>query len=121
MIRVCNDEKIRTVRTDIGALAQVLQYALKYPAEQDCMLHVAAALSFIDGEPENEIQQMFIQKKIALAKSNPDAHAFFLTWGAMNIPEYNKDLNTSTSLDYLTKRTEQMTMILPDSLKHLTS
>lgn len=129
LLRMCNEEKPRTIITDVAAIAQVLKYSLQYPVDQHCSLNMGAVLSFIEYEDNgrlvfenpDKIEPLFQQKKIALAMNNPDAYAFFLSWGIANIPEYKSHLSISTASDYLTKRREVIMQMIPSSLKTLMS
>lgn len=122
MINICEEENNKVkVRTDIAALARLIQYCLKYPVEEQCGLHLGCMLSFIDGENPDKIEDLFQRKKLDLAMSNPDAYAFFLGWGIANIPEYRNQLDILTASTYLIKRRQDMQAILPDYLKHLMS
>lgn len=119
IIKICNDGTKQAVRTDVAALANMLQYCMQYPLEENCALKMGCVLSFIDGEDPNKVHPAKEAEKLALALNNPEAYTFFLSWGLSNIPEYRKILDISTSSDYLVKRKETMRSLLPDSLRHI--
>jgi hypothetical protein len=130
ILELCNEDKpSKTYRTDIGALANVVKYSMKYPVEEHCAIRVGAILSFceyeINGtaftEPHNEVSPMYIDKKVQLALNDPDAYSFFLGWGIANIPEYRTHFDISTATDYLTQRRQAIQMMLPEHLRHLTN
>lgn len=128
ILRICNDEKqVKNVRTDIGSLVNVLKYKMRFPVEEKCGVYLGAILSFIEyedngnviSEPDERVDNMFIRKKIELADKYPEAYAFFLTWGSVNIPEYKEHLALLTDTEYLTSREEQIKMLLPKHLQRL--
>lgn len=130
VIELCNDEKqVKTLRTDVASIAQLIQYAIKYPVDEHCGVQLGCMLSFIEytidgttySEDANSIQDMFMAKKMELALNNPDAYSFFLGWGIANIPEYRTHFDTLTSTEYLSSRGQAMQMLLPEHLRHLTS
>lgn len=119
IIRICNDESAKAVRTDVGALANMLQYAMKYPLEEQCAIRMGCVLSFIDGEEPNKVNQAKEQEKLSLALRNTDAYDFFLHWGLSNIPEYKTILDTLTNSDYFNQRKDTIRSLLPSSLHHI--
>lgn len=128
LLEICNDDKSgKTIRTDVASIAQLIQYAMKYPLEEHCGIQLGCMLSFaeweIDGttysEDPNSIQDTFMRKKMDLALGNPDAYTFFLSWGIDNIPEYKTHFATLTDMNYFQKRKQAMAAILPEHLQHL--
>lgn len=120
MIKLCNEQDYKQLRTDIGALANYMKYCTQYPIENECALKVGCIFTFIDGEDPNVINRHFEQTKLNLARNNADAYAFFLSMGMRNIPEYSQILNTSEAMDY-SKRQEMLMSLLPDSLRHISA
>lgn len=130
MMRLCNEEtKTPTLRTDIAALAQLIQYQLKYPVDEHCALQLGCMLSFIEWEHDgnvysenpNSVDDFYMKKKRDLAMNDGEAYAFFFGWGIANIPEYQSQFDSLTSTDYLESRRQAIQMMLPEHLRHLTS
>lgn len=127
MLEMCNDEKnIKILRTDIASIANLIQYAMKYPVEEHCGVQLGCMLSFIEyevngtvySEDPNTVEDMFMAKKLQLAMNDPAAYTFFLSWGIGNIPEYRTHFDTLTASNYLNRK-QAMTMLLPEHLRHL--
>lgn len=118
IVRMCNDSEAKKVRTDVGSLANLILYSIKYPVEQECALKVGCVLSFIEGEDPDKINSTYEQEKLKLARENPEAYTFFLSKGIANIPEYYEILSTSGGMDF-SKRQETIMAMLPDSLRHM--
>lgn len=130
LIELCNDEKsVKTLRTDVGSIANLIQYAMKYPVEEHCGIQLGCMLSFAEWESngilvsENPdiIEDMPMKKKMDIALNNPDAYAFFLSLGIDNIPEYRNHFDTLTGSNYFSQRSKAMKAMMPEHLRHLTT
>lgn len=126
IISKCNDEKdIKTLRTDIAALANSIVYRTKYPVDQTCALRMGAILTFMEYDHEGKLisedpdkpDWFWINKKVQLALNNPELYTFFLTWGVANTPKYRELLDTLNDRDYFSKRMEAIMTLLPQSIK----
>lgn len=129
ILELCNEEKSKTFRTDVAAIANLIQYAMKYPVDEHCGVQLGCMLSFIEwesngtlvSEDPNKIEGLPMRKKMELALSDPEAYAFFLGWGIANIPEYRTHFDISTATDYFSQRKQAMQAMLPEHLRHLTT
>lgn len=127
ILEICNDDKSKTFRTDVASIANLIQYAMKYPVDEHCGVQLGCMLSFIEwesnnvvvSEDPNKIEDLAMKKKLELALNNPDAYAFFLGWGIANIPEYRTHFDISTASTYFQQRKQALTAILPEHLQHL--
>lgn len=114
IIEICNEDKpIKTLRTDISSYATALKYRTDYPIDNKVALRTGAILTFMEGENPDECNVFWINKKLALADSNPDLYAFFLTLGLSSLRAYTSLLDTSIDLDYFRKREEMYQSLLP--------
>lgn len=122
VIRLCNDDKAKTIRTDIGTLMQNIKYRLKSPVDELCGIRMGAALCFMElpGTVEPEaFSQSWQQDKMKRAMIDPDLYSFFLTWGIANIPEYKEHLDTLSDTDYFQKRMLALQKLKPSYLSLL--
>lgn len=100
--------------TDIGGIANMVKYRLEYPVDEHCSIRVGCLLCFAEyeqngvlvSENPDGVDAFFLEKKIDLAMSNPDAYAFFLTLGYSNIDSYKEHLNILEDEEYFRKRRE---------------
>lgn len=106
-----------TLKTDIGTLMNSLLYRLQYPVDPHCAIRVGAILSFLEytnadgktiSEDPEKYDHFWTAKKEGIAHDDPALYAFFLNWGANNIPEYRERLNLLTDQDYLSQRSEAL-------------
>lgn len=117
MIQKCNNEKDhKTLRTDIGTLANNIKYRLQYPIDEDCAIRMGALLSFLADENPDVVLPFWTEKKVRMAHANPDAYTFFLSWGAINTPSYREQFSTSIDMDYFSKRRQTLASLLPPTL-----
>lgn len=127
IIERCNDTErtFRTARTDIAALANSMLFRLKNPVDEHCALRMGFILSYMENdthsEPVTNTQPWWMNKKMELAMNNPEAYAFFLTWGMSSSPTYREALDTLTDSNYFNKRQEQINAILPYNSKLTTT
>ena len=114
--------KLENRITDIGVLANEIKYRLKYPVDEHCAIRVGAILSFVEytneegvyhSENPDKYDIFYTKIKEDLAKSDPAAYSFFLSWGVSNIPKYREHFATSISLDYFNKRKETLDSLTP--------
>lgn len=117
MISVANTEgNAKTWRTDIGALAHAIRTRTKYPVDEDCAIRMGALYCFLEDEDPNQVQDVFTQKKISLAKglngmkADPDLYAFFLTMGVQSTPAWREYDSHLTDTEYFQKRAEMLHM-----------
>lgn len=106
----CNDEKNKSIRTEIGALAQSILYRLEYPVDQNCALRMGAILSFMEdgdiSEPEDKAELFWVNKKVELALEHRELYDFFLSWGIVNTPKYSEVSDILNDSSYFVKRME---------------
>lgn len=129
LLRMCNEEKPRTIITDVSAIAQAMKHSMNYPFDEHCAVNIGAILSFVEwkdgkntvSEDPNKVEPFFTRKKVELAMNNPDAYTFFLGWGVANTPEYKAHLDISTASTYFSERTEVLRTLLPEHLRTLTN
>lgn len=109
LIQMANDEKsIKTLRTDIGTLANNLKYRLRYPVDEDCAIRMGAIYCFMEGENPDTCEANWTEQKLKLAKSDPDLYAFFLITGIEYTPSWRELESVSIDTDYLNKRREAL-------------
>lgn len=116
IIKRCNDDRNKSIRTEIGALAQSILYRIEYPVDQHCAVRMGAILSFVEhdiegktiAEPADKIETVWLKKKEELAFSNDEAYTFFLTWGIVNTPTYKEVFDFTNALEYFRIRTEAL-------------
>ena len=113
MIRICEDDKIKTVRTNIAVLANNIKTRLKYPIDEDCAIRTGALLTFIENEDPNKVDEFFTNKKIQLAHSNPEAYTFFLTTGLEFTKSYREQSDILIDTDYFRNRRTMLAGLLP--------
>jgi|GEM_PF-1375206 len=139
IITRANDDKFKTARTEIAQLANSLLYRLKNPVDEHCALRMGHVLSFMEiphvveyckedpkggdpiitkvedgavSEPANEVSQFWMDKKMQLSMSNPEAYAFFLTMGVRHSETYSKAFDTLTDTNYFQNREDNLRAIL---------
>lgn len=114
-------------RTNIAVIANDIKYRLKYPVDEHCAIRMGCVLSFVEwtepakvnggnieaptrtiSEDPNKYDAFFTDIKFDLAMNNPDAYAFFLSWGIANTPTYREASDISISMDYFRKRKETL-------------
>lgn len=138
--RRCNDEKNKSIRTEIGALVESVLYRLQYPVDQHCAVRMGAILCFMEediqdkltqsteregsvtvatspkyvlSEPEDKIDSVWLQRKETLAFSDQKFYDFFLTWGIVNTPLYREHFDILKDSDYFNKRMETIRSLTP--------
>lgn len=105
MLEIANMQgDMGTVRTDIGVLANNLNYRMSQIADEQCILTMAALGLFLEGEDPNDVQAGWTNKKMQMAKEYPDVRAFFLQMGIAFTPEYAKALRGLAIEGYLAER-----------------
>lgn len=124
MIDMCNNERdVKTLRTDIGVLANNIKYRLRYPIDEDCALRMGATYCFLEDEDPDTVSDVYTRKKLQYAKGDtqhniphdPDLYSFFLNLGQINTPSWKgleQDLNDT---DYLKNRTEALQSLMPQN------
>lgn len=116
ILKRCNmTTKMDNRVTDIGVLANQILYRIKHPVDEHCAIRIGAVLCFMEGEDPEKYDIFWTKKKEELAHSNPEAYAFFLSWGVANIEKYRTHFDTSISLDYFSKRREALMSLTPQS------
>lgn len=142
ILQRCNDDKNKSIRTEIGALVQSIIYRLAHPVDQHCAVRMGAILSFMEedvqvskaiadpadesktiivsneppiiiSEPQEKAEYLWIDKKMQLAFSDSKMYDFFLTWGIVNTPAYNERLDILKDSEYFVKRMEAITSLNP--------
>lgn len=111
VIELCNDDNVKTVRTDVGSYMNMLKYRTQYPVDEKCSIRMGCLLCFTDNEP-NEYNSAYQANKMSLATQYPEVYAFFLTMGISNIKQYREHLDTLNVMDYFNNRRETMQMLI---------
>lgn len=110
IIELCNSEQsIKTIRTDVGTLANGIKARMKYPIDEDCAIRMAAIYHFIEGEEHDKVNDVFTQKKVAMAKQDPELYAFFLNTGIIYTPAWRELESLLTDMDYFREREKILT------------
>lgn len=119
LIKMGNDPKASqaTLRTDIGLIGNQLLYRTQYPVDNDCSIRMAAVYLLAEGEDPNVVKDSWTQKKVQLAKDNPDAYAFFLDMGIKHTPKYLELLEALNDADYFRTREEVIRSTTPSLLQ----
>lgn len=115
IIGICNDVKKTqsTIRTDIGVLANQIKYRTKYPIDEDCCLRMSAIYCFIEGEDPDKVSNDYINKKVRMAKDNPEMYTFFLHMGIQFTPNYRELWKDLKDTDYFKTREEAIRGLIP--------
>ncbi len=116
-VKLCNTQDIPTLKTDIGLLMNNILSRLTYPVDEDCALRMAAIFYLLPDEEPNECHDIILRKKIEMAKSNPKLYDFFLSRGLLNTPAYKELLDCLNDRDYLSRRAQTLSTLLPLSVK----
>lgn len=124
IITRANDDKFKTARTEIAQLANSLLYRLKNPVDEHCALRMGHVLSFMETDEQSEDANVttgfWMDKKMALSMSNPEAYAFFLTMGIRHSETYSKAFDTLTDTNYFQNREQNLAAILAFNSKSTT-
>lgn len=113
LIAQANDSNIKTLRTNVGILANNIKYRLRYPVDEDCAIRMGCIYTFMEGEDPDAVSSAWTERKLALAKQHPDLYTFFLTEGKRLTPSwkaYEQDLN---DMEYFSKRARELSSLLP--------
>lgn len=132
IIELCNQTgELKTIRTDIGNLANSLKTRMKLWVDPPSGLRLGAALSFIEyyetvnGEKKvicenpDKVEWYYSKKKEDLALEYPELYAFFLTWGGGNSTRSSEYLDILNDSAYLLDRTRKLLVTLPENLSRL--
>lgn len=115
------DKPVKTLRTDLAVIFNSVLARTKFPVDEDAAIRMGAILTFMEDEDPNTVSEVWIQRKIDLAKGNnlpkghkdylapnPDLYAFFLTMGESALPVYRELLNTTDASDYYRQRRQTL-------------
>lgn len=129
IIDVCNvTAEQKTLRTDIGALANAIKMRMEYPVDDLCAIRIGISLTFaqitdssgnIITEDPNKVEYYWMKRKEELAIDNPDLYAFFLGMGMSSLGKSIEHLNISDDMAFLMEKAARMREVYPDGLKHL--
>lgn len=101
-----NNSKINTLRTDIGVIANNLQYRLNNIVDEEIALKMGAIACFTGDENPNELHEPYTKLKLDIARKNSHVYDFFLHLGVACIPDYAQLLRGLQIREYLTQRNE---------------
>lgn len=123
IVLLCNKrEGLDTVKTDIAGLANSILYRLEYPVDELCGLRMGAVLTFMEyengegrtiSEDPSRYDKFWVDRKLVIAKDDPDSYAFFLGLGLSNIPDYKERLLILNLTDYFQQREETISSLRP--------
>lgn len=115
MVELCNNQlSVPTLRTDMSVIANNLLARMRSPVDDMCSIRMGALAVFMDGEDPDRVMHAWTERKMSLAKENPEILDFFLSLGIALIPEYETHLRTSTVGEYLESRKLMLdTLTLP--------
>lgn len=110
MLDIVNEEKTnnKRLKSDIAVLCNNILYRTKYPVDEDCILRMGAIYTYMDGEDPDKCEEVFISRKIALAKEDSELYTFFIHMGHASTPRYKELLPASDVSDYLTQRAKTL-------------
>lgn len=108
LLERANGSPVASLRTDVGVIANNLQYRLNNISDSECALKMGAIACFIEGENPDTVHEAWTQKKIALARSNTDVFDFFFHLGVACTPEYATHLRGLMIRGYLETREETL-------------
>lgn len=113
IINRCNkDGESAKWRTDVGALANMVLYAMANPLDEHCAMRLGACLVFMEDENPDAPSEFWENKKYALAFENPDTYAFFLTMGINASDEYRQLSEVLKNSDYFRNRKKKMNSLI---------
>lgn len=105
MLEIANNQLDKdTVRTDIGILANNLNYRMTKIADEACIMQMAAIGLLCEREDPNALTDGWTKHKLRLAEQHPDIRDFFLQMGVAFSPEYATALRGLAVEEYLTER-----------------
>lgn len=131
IIKRANDKNWETARTDIGVIANSLKYRLANPVDEHCALRMGHVLTFMECDKveglsnvENAVRSLvsedpkstnkwWMDKKMELSMSDPDAYAFFLDLGLASSQKYRETSDISIDMNYFLKRQEMLASFKP--------
>lgn len=109
MLDLCNNEKSKDrIRTDIGTLCNNLKARMKYPVDEDCAIRMGAIYSIMEHENPDTVNATDTDRKVELAKADPELYAFFLTIGIQSTPSWKDCGITSLMTEYFRKRKDDL-------------
>lgn len=112
------DKPIKTVRSDIAVLCNNAKARMRYPVDEDAAIRMGAILTFMEGEDPDFVSDVFIQRKMELAKGkgvpnkpgyippNAALYTFFLSMGIAALPSYTAFLSNTNDTDYFNNRSK---------------
>lgn len=110
------DKDAKRVRQNMFAILNNLRYRTKHPVDSLCGVRMGAILTYMESEegaePENATGE-WIDKKVRMAIATPELYDFFLHWGIINTPAYEKLSNTLTDTDYFHRREQILQSFKP--------
>ena len=125
VLDLCNETAdTKRLRTDVGLLMNNIKTRLAYPVDEDCSIRLGAIFYFLEDEDPSRVDDEVINRKVMLAKTDPDLYAFFLSRGLVNTPAYSTWLDLLEDKDYFKRRMETLLAVTPreilSTLPHLT-
>lgn len=123
--RVNKQLELTTFRSDVASLANNLLYRLKNPVDQHCAIRLGCVLTFAEyvndgkiiSEDPDRTEIFWMAKKEALAMHNPDAYAFFLQTGIINIEAYKNQSSILNDINYFQNRDQSLAALTPQEMK----
>lgn len=114
LLDVANGNKAKdTLRSDAAVIASNILLRLKSPVDELCAIRMGAIALIHEDEDPNTCTQAWIKHKTELAQQHPDMFTFFLHTGIAFTPEYNSLLRGLEAEEYLTKRAEALSLLVP--------
>lgn len=105
MLDIVNSGDKSKVISDIAVLCNNLRYRLKYPVDADCAIRMGAIYSILPDEPADKCELAHLNRKLGMAKNDPDLYAFFLNMGVASTPSWKELLTGLEPMDeYLKNR-----------------
>lgn len=121
IIKRANDKNWETARTDIGVIANSLKYRLANPVDEHCALRMGHVLTFMEcdelSEDPKSTTKWWMDKKMELSMSDPEAYAFFLDLGLASSQKYRETSDISIDMNYFLKRQEMLASFKPSVSK----
>lgn len=110
---VNNVDNKSTLRTDVAVIANNILARLKEPVDEHCAVRMGAIAAIWEDEDPNKVDYPIIERKMQMAKENPDLYAFFLNTGVAFLPEYVQVLRTLTAEEYFLSRKIMLNGLTP--------
>lgn len=97
-----------TIRTDIGVIANNLQFRMKNIVDEECLLRMAAYGVFLENEDPHTVSEGYTRRKLDLCSKHPDIRDFFLHLGVAFTPTYETLLRGFQVEEFLRNREQTL-------------